>query len=147
MTPTLNIGLVAYHAVGNLAFVKVPSERGRYMLTDLCVIAVPCPMCGAMTGEPCRRGSWYNGQPYLTRMGADARNGGHGCGVHVARKSAADAKYGRGWKRTVLAQYRLRVAAGDIAAAMADAPPLVALEEGPDVDFPVTPKEVPDAEA
>lgn len=136
MTPTLNIGLVAYHAVGNLAFVKVPNERGRYMLTDLCVIAVPCPNCGAMVGEPCLAWSKWQERPRR-----------YGCGVHIGRKSAADAKYGRGWKRTVLAQYRLRVAAGDIAAAMADAPPLVALEEGPDVDFPVTPKEVPDAEA
>lgn len=140
MAPSLNIGLVAYHAVGNLAFVKVPSERGRYMLTDLCVIAVACPMCGALIGEPCRRGSWYNGQPYLTRIGADARNGGHGCGVHHCRKKAANDKYGRGWRRTLLAQYKLRLDAGDLAAAMTDAPAPEPPPEGVKADFDVTRK-------
>ena len=144
MTATLNIGLVAYHCTGNLAFVRVPSERGRYMLTDLCVIAVPCPMCGAVIGEPCRRGSWYNGQPYLTRIGADARNGGHGCSVHTARKDAANQKYGRGWMRTIIAHYKLHLNAGDVAAAMTDAPPLVEPEPALDIDFEVTRRTVHD---
>lgn len=128
MSASLNIGLVAYHVTGNLAFVRVPSERGRYMLTDLSVIAVSCPMCGAVIGEPCRSGSWSNGEP-SPRWASRPSVNGHGTSVHVARKSAADAKYGRGWKRTVLSHYQVHLAAGDVAAAMADAP---------DIDFPVT---------
>jgi hypothetical protein len=139
-TPTLNIGLVAYHCTGNLAFVRVPSERGRYMLTDLCVIAVACPMCGAVIGEPCRSGSWHNGEP-SPRWASRPSVNGHGCSVHVARKSAADAKYGRGWKRTVLAHYKLHLGAGDIEAALSDAPAPSPPEELADIDFPVTRKE------
>lgn len=139
MPASLNIGLVAYHAVGNLAFVRVPSERGRYMLTDLCVIAVPCPNCGAVIGEPCRSGSWHNGEPSPRWLSRPSVNG-HGTSVHVARKQAADAKYGRGWKRTVLAHYKLHLGAGDIAAAMEDAPPMADPEPGIDIDFPVTRK-------
>lgn len=139
MAATLNITLIAYHAVGNLAFVKVSSERGRYMLTDLCVIAVPCPYCGALIGEPCRSGSWHNGEPSLRWMTRPSING-HGTSVHCARKSAADAKYGRGWKRTVLAHYKLHLEAGDIASAMADAPAPAEPETGVDIDFQVTRK-------
>lgn len=140
MTATLSIGLVAYHAVGNLAFVKVPSERGRYLLTDLCVIAVACPNCGAVIGEPCRSGSWYNGQPTL-RWNRGIGTQGHGTSVHVDRKRAADQKYGRGWKRTVLARYKLHLSVGDIEAAMAEAPVTkIAGDEPPPIDFDVTRK-------
>lgn len=139
MTASLNIGLVAYHAVGNLAFVRVPSERGRYMLTDLCVIAVACPNCGAVIGEPCRSGHWNDGKPYPRWANQPAR-AGHGTSVHVGRKAAADAKFGRGWKRTLLAHYRLHLSAGDIEAAMTDAPAPACPEEPVDIDFPVTRK-------
>jgi hypothetical protein len=52
MAASLTIGLVAYHAVGNLAFVHVPSERGRYLLTDISVIVVACPRCDTVIGDP-----------------------------------------------------------------------------------------------
>lgn len=146
MAGQLNIGLTAWHAVGNLAFVKVPSERGRYMLTDLCVIVVPCPNCGAIIGEPCRSGHWSDGKPYPRWANQPARNG-HGVSVHVARKLAAEKLHGRHWKRTVIAHYKLHLAAGDIAAAMADAPPMPLLGgDAKDIDFEVVPKGVPDAE-
>ncbi|MES2347005.1 MAG: hypothetical protein V4641_05475 [Pseudomonadota bacterium] len=138
MSATLNIGLVAYHAVGNLAFVKVPSERGRYMLTDLCVIAVPCPVCGAVIGEPCRAGHWNKGVQHEGWGSMRGRSTCHGTNVHCDRKLEADRKYGRGWKHTVLAHYKLHLDAGDVTAAMTDAPVPRAPEEGLDIDVPVT---------
>lgn len=136
---SLNIGLVAYHAVGNLCFVRVPSERGRYMLTDLCVIAVPCPLCGALVGEPCRSGSWSNGQP-VPHWRVTDRNSGHGCSVHCARKIAADTKLGRGWKKRLVQHYRLHLSAGDITAAMMDAPVPDPEPEPYECDVIVTPR-------
>ncbi|KAF1008936.1 MAG: hypothetical protein GAK28_00568 [Luteibacter sp.] len=135
MTASLNIGLTAYHAVGNLAFVKVPSERGRYMLTDLCVIAVACAECGAVIGEPCRA---YHGLTYWEKRFPDKKPSGHTVTVHYKRKHAADEKLGRGWKKTVLAHYRLRLAAGDIEAAMAHLPDSEPEPAPIDIDVPVT---------
>ncbi|NID15022.1 zinc finger domain-containing protein [Luteibacter yeojuensis] len=135
MTGTINIGLTAYHAVGNLVFVKVPSERGRYMLTDLCVIAVPCPLCGAVVGEPCRS---YYGLRYWEKRYPDTKPSAHTQGVHVNRKHAADDKYGRGWKKTVLAHYRLHLAASDVEAAMAHLPEPEPEPDPMDIDVPVT---------
>lgn len=51
---TLNIALHAYECLPGLVFVKVPNERGRYMLTDRCVVEVDCPHCKAVSGEPCK---------------------------------------------------------------------------------------------
>ncbi len=137
---TLNIGLMAYHAVGNLAFVKVPSERGRYMLTDLCVIAVECKVCGAIIGVPCRS---YYGLRFWERRFPETKPSAHTSGVHVDRKHAADEKFGRGWKKTVLAHYKLHLAAGDIEAAMTHLPDPVPEELVPEIDFPVTRKPTP----
>lgn len=35
-------------------FVSVPDETARWMLTDRCVIEVPCSYCGSMVCEPCK---------------------------------------------------------------------------------------------
>jgi len=49
------VDLVAYSLVPGKVFVKVPNERGRYMLTHECVVHGPCKHCGAIVGEPCYR--------------------------------------------------------------------------------------------
>lgn len=48
------IKLLAYAERDGLrAFVAVPNEAGRYVLTHSSVLHVACPHCGAMIGEPC----------------------------------------------------------------------------------------------
>lgn len=48
------IGLVAYCALPpNLVFVRIPNEKGRWIMTHRCVVEVPCSYCKAQTGEPC----------------------------------------------------------------------------------------------
>jgi hypothetical protein len=80
----LTIGLVAYQVNPSMVFVRVPTERGRYLLTDRCVVEVPCGHCGAMVGEPCRRGTWWRHvrQPEWIAAGPPK----HGVGVHVCRR-------------------------------------------------------------
>lgn len=52
MTP--QISLVAYETRDpRKVFVKVPNQRGRWMLVDRCVVEVPCMVCGTAIGEPC----------------------------------------------------------------------------------------------
>jgi hypothetical protein len=46
MAITPSISLVAYEARDNRVFVKVPNERGRYILTSRCVIEVAFPFDG-----------------------------------------------------------------------------------------------------
>lgn len=134
---SLSIGLVAYHAIGDMCFVKVPSERSRYMLTDLSVIAVGCSQCGAVIGEPCRA---YYGLRYWDKRYPDTKPSAHTVGIHIIRKQAADEKYGRGWKRTVLAHYKLHLSIGDIEAAMQHLPAPTPEEIIAEIDFPVTRK-------
>lgn len=50
---SLHIGIVAYEALCNFVFVRVPNERGRWVLVAKCVAEVDCPICGAIAGEPC----------------------------------------------------------------------------------------------
>lgn len=130
MSASLTISLVAYHAVGNLVFVKVPSERGRWMLTDMCVIVVECGQCGAGVGEPCRS-SWSAPMRQFNPTS-------HSTTTHVSRRYDADHKMGRGWKRRMV--HRLRIAPADIEAARAVDFEPPAPEEIPDIDFEVTPK-------
>jgi hypothetical protein len=49
------ISLVAYNLIPGKIFVKDPSLRGRWMITDICVAYEPCPHCKALIGEPCYR--------------------------------------------------------------------------------------------
>lgn len=51
---SLAIGLYAYECAGNMVFVRVPNERGRWLLTDRCVVEVDCPICNSVSGEPCK---------------------------------------------------------------------------------------------
>ena len=58
MSVTPKIHLTAFDdRAGQFIFVAVPDERGRYLRTDRSVALVNCPLCGAMTGEPCFSGS------------------------------------------------------------------------------------------
>lgn len=64
MTQTPKISLIAYESkYPGKVFVAVPNERGRYVLTDRCVIEVDCPHCKAASGEPChsRHGHYWTG--------------------------------------------------------------------------------------
>ena len=80
--PTPAITLVAFEARDpSKAFVKVPNERGRWMLTDRCVVEVECSFCGAGVGEPCfTRGAGIHrryvvGTHYVRRLDWKARHG------------------------------------------------------------------------
>jgi len=71
----MSIGLIAYGMDGHdpsKVLVRVPTERGRWVLTDRCVVEVPCTHCKAVVGEPCRRGRQLNS---------------HGAGTHAVRRT------------------------------------------------------------
>ena len=54
---TPRISLVAFEAQEKgKAFVKSPTEPGRYFLLPTCVVRNGCPQCGAIAGEPCISG-------------------------------------------------------------------------------------------
>lgn len=115
----LTIGLVAHWVIGNLCFVKVPSERGRYMLTDICVIGVPCPVCEAIVGEPCRK---YYGLRYWDERFPEKKPQAHGVTVHCERRSAAREKFGRNYTHTLAQRYHVHIPASDLAAASGELP-------------------------
>jgi hypothetical protein len=72
------ITLVVWEARNpRFVFVAIPNERGRYVRTDACVATVPCDHCGAVVGEPCRRGKNREEMRY-------------GCGTHWLRRRMAD---------------------------------------------------------
>lgn len=78
--PTPAITLVAFEARDpSKAFVKVPNERGRWMLTDRCVVEVACSHCGAGVGEPC-----------FTRESGVSRR--YVVGTHYARRTTWKAR-------------------------------------------------------
>ncbi len=61
---TPKISLVAHDSKWPAkVFVSVPNERGRYVLTDRCVIEIECGACEAAIGEPChnKRGVYWSG--------------------------------------------------------------------------------------
>lgn len=138
MATTLNIGLTAYHALGNLVFVRVPSERGRYLLTDLCVLVVACPHCGALIGEPCRRGHWRAG--ILDGGHGNCCPKAHGSGVHCARKNAAKDKYGERYATRLIGELQIHLCAVDVEAALRPAENLEPALSPVDIDFQVTRK-------
>lgn len=139
MSASLSIGLQAYYIAGGLVFVKVPSERGRYMLTDMSVIAVECPHCGAMIGEPCRRGMWRNKRLWVStiHLHQNQKPQSHSIGVHVDRKTEARRVHGFGWQKK-FAAYKVRLDGNDVSEATTDAPDLQVADEGVEVDVPVT---------
>jgi hypothetical protein len=99
----LQISVVAYEAIKGKVFVRVPNERGRWMLTDRCVAEVPCEWCGSVTGEPC---STRRKRDPLFR---------YGVATHIARRMAADRK--RGWRSVSGPPPKLRIRIEDITAA------------------------------
>lgn len=80
MKHTPAISLVAYEAwPDGKVFVRVPGERGRYMLTDRCVVEVPCPHCNSIKGEPCKSDSLY-------KVGTHWRRKSNGTSKRSAKK-------------------------------------------------------------
>lgn len=47
----------------NKAFVRVPDEPGRWIYADRCVVEVPCRVCEAAIGEPCK--GQYSGKYWV----------------------------------------------------------------------------------
>ena len=83
--------LVAHEAAlpGGKVFVAIPNERGRYLLAHLCVARVPCPVCKAVVGEPCKNilagKARYGVESHWRRRDAYKR------GEFVAKKKASKA--------------------------------------------------------
>lgn len=70
------ISVVAYCALPpNSIFIRVPNERGRWMITERCVAEVGCPLCHVEVGEPCI-----------------SRPGNYTVGVHVWRRNLWQSK-------------------------------------------------------
>lgn len=131
--PGLSISLVAYNINPTFVFVKVPTERGRWLITDRCVVEVDCPVCGAYTGEPCRCGSFYRGnRGKFDDIPPSAFQ--HGTGTHAARRTAARVK--RGGNVRAHPPYKLRARAEDFAEALAtpDAAELAAIADRIDAE-------------
>lgn len=53
-------------------FVRIPEQRGRWLLTEPCVISARCPRCLAAIGEPCRNANFtgHTSRVHLERRGA-----------------------------------------------------------------------------
>jgi hypothetical protein len=110
--PQLNIGLMAYGVTPQHVMVKVPNERGRWVLTDRCVVEVACPTCGSIVGEPCAN------RRHLRTL--------YWSGTHCTRRAEYQRKYG--WRRRPdVPPHKLRVTAEDLAETQAPPPntPLV----------------------
>lgn len=94
------ISLIAFEArEPSKAFVQVPDERGRWVLTDRCVVEVSCSHCKATVGEPCHGHS------------------GYGVGTHAVRRNAWMAKSTRKTRGVIPvedARPRIRVRAGEV---------------------------------
>lgn len=102
MSVTPKISLIAFEARNpSKAFVQVPNERARWVLTDRCVVEVPCSHCKATVGEPCKR------------SGGD----GYGVDTHYVRRHAWQAKATRKTRSEIPvedARPRVRVHAGGV---------------------------------
>ena len=114
----LTIGLVAYQVNPSMVFVRVPTERGRYLLTDRCVVEVPCEVCGAIVGEPCRRGQWWKGRRNEWMEGFPGPPK-HGVGTHARRRDAGRA-YRGGNLRPNADVPKVRISAEDFIAAQGE---------------------------
>lgn len=62
-------------------FVRIPDERGRWVLTDKCVVTVACPACKSIAGEPCKNA-------YMSDRGMTKYWAGTHCDRHTAAKMA-----------------------------------------------------------
>lgn len=125
MPKSLNIGLLAYAITPELVFVRVPNERGRWMLTDRCVVEVDCPYCKAVAGEPCRSkwkrvrgpgpgfGQWESAPPSEIHYVA---------GVHTDRREQCKKETGFRAYKSRLPPHKLRLSAADLIEAQTTAP-------------------------
>ena len=111
MGSSLQIGITAYEAMPGMVFLRVPNERGRWVLTDRCAAEVDCERCGAVAGEPCM--AWG------PRMGCGERSHRYHTGVHCRRKEA-----GKEWRRQHQnpVKPKLRVHADDLADSQREPP-------------------------
>lgn len=135
---SLNIGIVSYAIDPSIVFVRVPNERGRWMMVDRCVVEVDCPHCAAIAGEPCRqvKSSWRQ----MVKLHDPIR---YGVGVHVARKQEWQKETGHRFPAQRANPHKLRITAAELAELQA--PPVEPPEpdEPVDIDVPVTPKNSP----
>ena len=137
MSSSLNIGLLAYYVDRSKVFVRVPNERGRWLLTDRCVVEVDCPYCEAISGEPCRgvtRDSNGKKVPHLPIR--------YHVGTHYHRRDAWGAKAGR-FSRHHAPPHKLHLTAADLADLQRE-PVDELLQDPVDIDVIVTPKEPSD---
>jgi hypothetical protein len=102
--PQLNIGIVAYGVTPGLVMVRVPNERGRWVLTDRSVVETPCKHCGAIAGEPC------------FKMVCNQKR--YSVGTHYCRRGAA--AVGRGHRLRHECPPKLHISAEDMAAAASE---------------------------
>ena len=124
---------MAYGLDTSKAFVRVPNERGRWMLTDRSVAEVDCPHCKAITGEPCRQV-----QTPWRRMDQPHDPIRYCASVHVARKQAWSKATGHRFPARHAAPHKPRITAAELAELdrpLEDLPPD---PEPMDIDVPVT---------
>lgn len=134
----LTIGLIAYNIDTSKAFVRVPNERGRWILTDRSVVEVGCPHCAAITGEPCRavRSGWRSDGKLHDPIRYHA-------GIHVARKQAWAEATGLRFPARRADPHKLHIRADELGALQRPPPDLPEPEAPVDIDVPVTRKETP----
>lgn len=139
---SLNIGVIAYGIDPSMVMVRVPNERGRWLLTDRCVVEVDCPLCGAVAGEPCRRwlNTWRRANVMDKREPPPAECLRYGVGVHVVRKEAAQQKFGGGHWASRQPPHKLRLSAHDLAELQREPEPLPEPEKPYEADFEITRK-------
>lgn len=132
----LTIGLIAYAVDPSKVFVRVPNERGRWMLVDRSVVEVACPHCDAIAGEPCRqvRTSWR-------QLGKTHDPIRYHSGVHVARKRAWQEATGLRFPARRAKPHKLHIRAAELGELQRPPPDLVEPVQPADIDVEVTPKE------
>lgn len=105
----LTIGLVAYALDPSKVFVRVPNERGRWMLVDRSVVEVACPYCEAIVGEPCHavRTSWRSlGKPHDPIR--------YHTGIHVDRRRAWQESTGLRYPARRAKPHKLHIRAAEL---------------------------------
>jgi len=140
MSNTLSIGLISYAVDTSKVFVRVPNERGRWMLVDRCVVEVDCPHCKAVTGEPCRR-KW----PEWSKNSDPGDASRYHICVHVDRRRAWQELTGYRTPSARIGPHKLRLRADEIAQLQSNAPndfdPQPPEPPTPEIDVVVTRKE------
>lgn len=109
MTCSLNIGIVAYGLDPSKVFVRVPNEKGRWMMVDRCVVEVDCPYCRAVAGEPCRA---RTGNQLCGEVSHDPIR--YHVGVHVARREAWQTKTGLRFPAKRAEPYKIHIRAEEM---------------------------------